>query len=166
MVPIPQVVPGRTPWGPTKRHKQGSHFINKWRLLEVVQFPCKYVLLGSLFGKSIYLIGPEMVPWLLKKSEDQSGDPRTILQVFGDEVSFQYFHKTWKSTSPMSCKTKPCQSSMEILRMVHPLPPDTPRPPKYQPELWKKQFLWNSRFSIFWQFLHLVVPYRPFFWDL
>ncbi len=27
-----------------------------------------------------------MVPWLSKKSEDQSGGPRTNLEVFGDEV--------------------------------------------------------------------------------
>ena len=52
-----------------------------------------------------------LVPWPSKKSEDQSGGPRTNLEVFGDEVSFQYFKKTWKSTSPMSCKTKPSQSS-------------------------------------------------------
>ena len=39
-------------------------------------------------------IAPEMVPWLSEKSEDQSGGPRTNLEVFGDEVSFQYFWKT------------------------------------------------------------------------
>ena len=48
----------------------------------------------SLFGKLIGFIAPEMVPWLSKQSEDQSGGPKTNLQVFGDEVSFQYFQKT------------------------------------------------------------------------
>ena len=65
------------------------------------------------------------------KSEDQSGGPRTNLEVFADEVSFQYFQKTRKSTSPMSCKTNLCQSSRESLRMVHAIPPDTPRPPQF-----------------------------------
>jgi len=72
-----------------------------------------------------------MAHWLLTKNEDQSGGPRTNLEVFGDEVNFQYFQKTWKSTSPMSCKTKPCQSSRESRRMVHAMPPDTPRPYKF-----------------------------------
>jgi len=30
----------------------------------------------------------------LKKNENPSGGPRTNLEVFGDEVSFQYFQKT------------------------------------------------------------------------
>ena len=34
----------------------------------------------------------------------------------------------------MPCKTKPGQSSRQCLRMVHALPPDTPRPPQFQPE--------------------------------
>ena len=50
--------------------------------------------LGSFFGKLIDLIAPEMAPWLQKKSEDQSGGPRTNLEIFGDEASFQYFPKT------------------------------------------------------------------------
>ena len=40
---------------------------------------------GSFFEKLIGFIAPEMVPWLSKKSEDQSGGPRTNLEVFGDE---------------------------------------------------------------------------------
>ena len=30
--------------------------------------------------------------------------------------------------------------------MVRALLPDTPRPPQFQPELWKNQFLWKTRF--------------------
>ena len=49
---------------------------------------------GSFFGKLIGFIAPEMVPWLSKKPKDQPGGPRTNLEAFGDEVSFQYFPKT------------------------------------------------------------------------
>ena len=38
-------------------------------------------------------MAPEMVPWLSIKSEGQSGGPRKNMEVFGDEVSFQYFQK-------------------------------------------------------------------------
>ena len=47
----------------------------------------------SFVGKIVGFIAPEMVPWLSKKSEDQSGDPNTNVEVFGDEVGFQYFQK-------------------------------------------------------------------------
>jgi len=57
-------------------------------------FPENIFVLGSFFGKLIYLIALEMGSWLTNKSEDQSGVPRTNLDVFGDEVSFQYFQKT------------------------------------------------------------------------
>ena len=52
--------------------------------------------LGSFLGKLIGFIAPEpeMVPWLSKKSEDQSGGPKTNLEVFGDEVRFHYFQRT------------------------------------------------------------------------
>jgi hypothetical protein len=56
--------------------------------------------LGSLVEEIIYLIAPEMAPRLLKKSEDQSGGPRTNLDVFGDEVSFQSFQKNMKIDFP------------------------------------------------------------------
>ena len=85
-----------------------------------------------------------LVPWLPKKSEDQSGGQRNNLEV--DEVSFQYFQKTWTSTSLMPCKTKPCQSSRGSHCMVHAMPPDTPRPPKYNLELSKNKFLWKTWF--------------------
>ena len=49
---------------------------------------------GSFFAKLIGFIAPEVVPGLSKKYEDQPGGPRTNLEVFGDEVSFQYFLKT------------------------------------------------------------------------
>ena len=51
---------------------------------------CVYGGMWSFFGKLIGFIAPETVPWLSKKSEDQSGGPRTNLKVFGDELSFQY----------------------------------------------------------------------------
>ena len=88
-----------------------------------------------------------MVPWLKTKSEDQSGDPPTNLQVFGDEVGFQYFQKTWKSIVPVVCKTKSCQSSRESIRMVHAVPLDIPRPPKYNLKLSKNVFVKKSIFS-------------------
>ena len=94
--------------GAQTKHKKGRHFINKCRFGEVFQVPGKYVLFGVIsFGKLIGFIAHEMVPWLSKKTKDQSGGPRTHLEVIGDEVSFQYFPKTWKSTSPMPFKTKP-----------------------------------------------------------
>ena len=71
---------------------------------------------------------------------------------------FPIFPKTWKSTSPMPCKTKPCQSSRESLRMVHAMPPDIPRPPKYHLKLWKHLFLWKKWFTVFLQFLLFFCP--------
>ena len=38
---------------------------------------------------------------------------------------------TVKIDCPMSCKTKPCQSSREALGMLHAVPPQSPRPPKF-----------------------------------
>jgi hypothetical protein len=55
---------------------------------------------GVIFGKINLFKAPEMVPWLSKKSEDQPGGPRTNLEVFGDEVSFQYFQKNMKIDFP------------------------------------------------------------------
>ena len=40
----------------------------------------------------------------------------------------------------MSSKTKSDATSRERFRMVRAVLPDTPRPPQFQPELWKKQF--------------------------
>ena len=93
------------------------------------RFPGNVLFLVSFFGKSIGFLAPGMVPWLSKKSEDQSGGPKTNLEVFGEEGRFQFFKKTCKSISPMPCKTKPCQSSRESPRMVHATPrtpPDLP----------------------------------------
>ena len=64
-------------------------------------------------------------------------------------LKFQITVKCWKVNFLMPCKTKSCQSSTEFLRMLRALPPDTPRPPQFQPELWKNQFLWKTRFSRF-----------------
>jgi hypothetical protein len=64
------------------------------------RFPESIICVESLFGKLLFLIAPGMVPWLLKKTNDQSGGPRTNLEVFGDEVSFQYFQKNMKIDFP------------------------------------------------------------------
>jgi hypothetical protein len=63
---------------------------------------------GVILGKLMCFIVPEMVPWLSKKSEAESGGPRNNLEVFGDQVSFQYFQN-------MKIDSKPCQSSRESL---------------------------------------------------
>ena len=63
----------------------------------------------------------------------------------------------------MPCKTKPRQSSRESLRMVRLLPPDTPRPPKYQPELRKNSFSEKLYFQFFCSFCNFVGPVGPFF---
>ena len=59
-----------------------------------------FVFLVSISGKLMGFIAPEVVPWLSKKSEDQSGGPKTNWEVFGDEVSFQYFQKNMKIDFP------------------------------------------------------------------
>ena len=66
--------------GPKKRHEKKTILLKQNNVFcEVVQFPGKYVVLVSSFGKLIILIAPEMGPWLSKQSEDQSGGPRTNL---------------------------------------------------------------------------------------
>ena len=82
------------PWGPKKGIKKEAILSQNDDFGRLSSFPENMFLLGSFFGKLMYLIAPEMGPWLKKKSEDQSGGPRTNLEVFGDEVSFQYFQKT------------------------------------------------------------------------
>ena len=106
---------------------------------------------------------PEMVPWLSKKSEDQSGGLRTNLEVFGDEVSFQYFQKTWKSTFPMPCKTKPRQSSREPHRMVHAMPRTPPDLPNTILNCQKNGFCEKVDFSAFLQFFMFFGPIGPGF---
>ena len=54
----------------------------------------KNIVFGVILWKIRLFAAPEMVPWRQNKSEDQSGGPRTNLEVFGEEVSFQYFQKT------------------------------------------------------------------------
>ena len=80
---------------PKNKYEKGNHFIKQIRFIGVLQFPIfVFVFEGHFLEKTIQLIAPEMVPWLSNKSEDQSGGPRTNLEVFGDGVSFQYFPKT------------------------------------------------------------------------
>ena len=50
--------------GAPKKHNKGNHFIKERRFFEVFQFPGKHIFVGSLVGKLIHLIAPEMVPWL------------------------------------------------------------------------------------------------------
>ena len=85
--------------GAQKKDTNISHFVEKLRFWEVVQVPGKY-LFGLIFRENSWFIAPEMVPWLSKKSEDQPGGPRTNLEVFGDEASFQYFQKNMKIDFP------------------------------------------------------------------
>ena len=90
-----------------------------------------YFCLGSLFGKLTGFIAPEMVPWLSNKSEDQSGGPRTNLDVFGDEVSFQYFPKHENRLPP--CHVRPNPATVRRNRFVWSMPcprtpPDLPNP--------------------------------------
>ena len=54
----------------------------------------KQHIFRSHFSEMNWFYFPEVVPWLSNKIEDQSGGPKTNREVFGDEVSFQYFPKT------------------------------------------------------------------------
>ena len=76
-----------------------------------------------------------------------------VLRAISSTLKFEFTVKCWKVDFLMSSKTKSCQSSTECLRMLRALPRDTPRPPQFQPELPKKQFLWKTRFSQFFQFV-------------
>ena len=118
---------------------------SKYRVRHTQKIPC------APLPKNIVCATPKKyrVRHSPKKTEDQSGGPRTNLEVFGDEVSFQYFQKTWKSISPMPCKTKSRQSSRESVCMVHAMPLDTPRPPKYHLKLSENGFCEKLDFSIF-----------------
>ena len=123
--------------GNKKNHKKAlkkAAILSKMKIVDVFVIP-GYVFFGS-FSKWIFAEGRSTrSPWCKERSNDKSGCPMTNLEVFGDEASLQYFQKTLKSTSHMSCKTKPGQSSRQCLRMVRPLLPDTPRPSQFQPEL-------------------------------
>ena len=82
------------PWL-NKKTEKGSHFIKTMTILEGFPISRDFFFVGGSFsGNLIGLIAPEMMPWLSKKNEDQSGGPKTNLEVFGDEVSLQYFPKT------------------------------------------------------------------------
>ena len=64
---------------------------------------------GSFFGKLICFIVPEMVSWLSKKSEAESGRPRNNLQVFCDQVSFPYSQKTSNRFPPCHVRPNPAK---------------------------------------------------------
>ena len=107
--------------------------------------PVSRIFRGSFFGKLFGFIAPEMVPWLSKNSEDQSGGPRTNLEVFGDEVNFT---KTCKLISPMPCKTKPRQSSRQCLHMLRPSPRTPPDLPNSNLKCKKNSFCEKLDFSV------------------
>ena len=81
-----------------------------------------------------------------------------VLRAISTTLKCQFTVKCWKVDFLTTCKTKSCQSSTECLRMVRALLPDTPRPPQFQPELWKKQLLWKTWFFSFFQIRLLSVP--------
>jgi len=76
-----------------------------------------------------------------------------VLRAISSTLKFQFTVKCWKMDFLVPCKTKSCQSSTEYLRMVRAVTLDTPRPPQFQPELLKNQFLWKTRFSLFVPFV-------------
>ena len=71
-----------------------------------------------------------------------------LLRAISSTLTCPLTGKCWKVDFPMPChvESRSCQSSTECLRMVCALPPDTPRPPQFQPELWKNKFVWKTRF--------------------
>ena len=114
----------------------------------------------SIFWKLIGFIVPGMVPWLSK-------NPRTNLEARGP--IWMYLVMKWVSKvskkhenrlPPCHVRPKPGQSSRESHRMVHAMPPDTPRPPNYHLKLLKNKFLWKNRFSVVPHFLNFVCQYR------
>ena len=125
-----------------------------------------YDILGGCPGSQIILcFWGHFSKWIFAEGRSTRSlwcletNPRTHLEAqgsFGDEGIFQECRKSWKSTSSMPCKTKSHQSSRESVCMVHAMPLDTHRPPKYQPELSKKQFLWKKRFSSFLALGHKI----------
>ena len=82
------------------RPQKETTFSKKYDFGKFSSFPKNMFFVGSFVGTLIGFIAPEMVPWLSKKSEAQSGGPRTNLEVPGDEVSFQYFPKNMEIDFP------------------------------------------------------------------
>ena len=64
---------------------------------------------------------------------ERPGTKWKVLRAISSTLKCQFTGKCWKVDFPMPCKTKSCQSSTECLRMLRALPPDTPRPPQFQP---------------------------------
>ena len=89
--------------------------------------------------QGIYNEGVLERPWTIWK----------VLKAISSTLKCQFTGKCWKVDFPITCKTKSCQSSTECLRMVRALPPDTPRPPQFQPELQFFHFLQYFRFFQF-----------------
>ena len=69
-----------------------------------------------------------------------------VLRAISTTLKCQFTVKCWKVDFSMPCKTKSREKLLRCLRMVRALPLDTPRPPQFQPELPKKQFLWKTLF--------------------
>ena len=70
-----------------------------------------------------------------------------VLDAISTTSKCQFTGKCWKVDFLTPCKTKSCQSSMECLRMLRALLPDTPRPHQFQRELWKNQTSWEPKGS-------------------
>ena len=88
------------------------------------RFP-DHILFWGHFRKISWFIAPEVVPWLSKKCEDEPRGPRTNLDVFGDEVSFQYFQKHEHRLPP--CHVRPNSAKVRGNRIVWSMPcPRTP----------------------------------------
>ncbi len=102
-------------------------WIFRFPILEIASF-CKIVSKSMLVRyRGINNKGVLERPWTKWK----------VLRAISSTLKCQFTGKCWKVDFLMPCKTKSCQSSTECLRMVRALPPDTPRPPQFQPELWK-----------------------------
>ena len=99
---------------------------------------------GSFFGKLIGSKAPEMVPWLSKKSADQSGGPRT---------HFGGISKKHENRVPR-CHVRPNPAKVRGDRIAWSMPcPQTP------PDL-------PNTISVFRQFLLFFWPYKTCFCTL
>ena len=116
---------------------------------QIFRFSILYIFTQHMFGKKLVRYrginnkGVLERPWTKWR----------VLRAISSTLKFQFTVKCWKVDFLMPGKTKSWQSAREKLRMLRALPPDTPRPAQFQPELWKKQFLWTTPFSVFSRFV-------------
>ena len=67
-----------------------------------------------------------------------------VLEAISTTLKCQFTGKCWKVDFSMPCKTKLRDILLRCLRTVRAVTLDTSRPPQFQPELCKKQFLWKK----------------------